>query len=79
MGWKSERSEFESQFGQQFSLLQIVQNSSGVYPTSYAMDIGSSFLGVERPGREVDHSPLASAEVKKMWTYTSTTPYAFMA
>jgi hypothetical protein len=35
--------------------------------------------GVKRPGREVDHSPPASAEVKKMWIYTSTPPYAFMA
>jgi hypothetical protein len=33
---------------------------------------------VKRPGREVDHSPPASAEVKKMWIYTSTPPYAFM-
>jgi hypothetical protein len=36
-------------------------------------------LGVKRPRREPDHSPLASAEVKKMWIYTSTPPYAFMA
>jgi hypothetical protein len=34
--------------------------------------------GVKRPGREADHSPPASAEVKKMWIYTSTPPYAFM-
>jgi hypothetical protein len=33
----------------------------------------------KRPGREVDHSPPTSAEVKKMWIYTSTPPYAFMA
>jgi hypothetical protein len=35
--------------------------------------------GVKRPGREADHSRPASAEVKKMWIYTSTPPYAFMA
>jgi hypothetical protein len=40
---------------------------------------GLSSPGVERPGREADHSPPASAEVKKMWIYTSTPPYAFMA
>jgi hypothetical protein len=34
--------------------------------------------GVKRLGREGDHSPPASAEVKKMWIYTSTSPYAFM-
>jgi hypothetical protein len=35
--------------------------------------------GVKRPGREVDHSPPTSAEVKKMWIYTATPTYAFMA
>jgi hypothetical protein len=35
--------------------------------------------GVKRPGREAYHSPPASAEVKKMWIYTFTLPYAFMA
>jgi hypothetical protein len=37
------------------------------------------YPGVKRPGCEADHSPPTSAEVKKMWIYTSTTPYAFMA
>jgi hypothetical protein len=27
-----------------------------------------------RPGREADHSPPSSAEVKKAWSYTSTPP-----
>jgi hypothetical protein len=36
-------------------------------------------LSVKRQGREADHSPPASAEVKKMWIYTSTPPYVFMA
>jgi len=31
-------------------------------------------LGVKRPGREVDHSPPANAEVKDAWLYTSTYP-----
>jgi hypothetical protein len=31
------------------------------------------------PGREADHSPLTSAQVKKTWTYTSTPPYVFVA
>jgi hypothetical protein len=35
--------------------------------------------GLKRPEREADHSTPASAEVKKMWIYTSTPPYAFMA
>jgi hypothetical protein len=29
-------------------------------------------------GREAHHSPPNTAEVKKMWFYTSTPPYAFM-
>jgi hypothetical protein len=36
-------------------------------------------LRVNWPGRETDDSPAASAEVKNIWTYTSTLPYAFMA
>jgi hypothetical protein len=39
---------------------------------------GTLSPGVKRAGREADHSPPASAEVKKMWIYTSTPPYAFM-
>jgi hypothetical protein len=47
--------------------------------TSYPMDTGALSPGVKRQGREADHSPPASAEVKKIWIYTSTPPYAFMA
>jgi hypothetical protein len=35
--------------------------------------------GVKRQGREADHSLPPSADVKKMWIYTSTLPYVFMA
>jgi hypothetical protein len=34
---------------------------------------------IKQPVREADHSPPTSTEVKKMWIYTSTPPYAFMA
>jgi hypothetical protein len=44
------------------------------YPTSYTMGTGSPFPGVKRPGREADHSPPTSVEVKRMWIYTSTPP-----
>jgi hypothetical protein len=40
---------------------------------------GAIFLGVKWPGREDDHSPPSSAEVKNAWSYTSTPQYAFMA
>jgi hypothetical protein len=32
---------------------------------------GALSPGVKRPGREADHSPQTSAEVKKTWVYTS--------
>jgi hypothetical protein len=41
------------------------------------MGTGGSFPGVKRQVREADHSPPTIAEVKKMWIYTSTPPYAF--
>jgi hypothetical protein len=39
---------------------------------------GALSLRVKRPGRAADRSTPTSAEVKKMWIYTSTPPYAFM-
>jgi hypothetical protein len=71
--------EFEYRQGKKFSLLHIVQTGSGVHPTSYKMGTGGSFPEVKRQRREADHSPPTSAEVKKMWIYTSTPLYAFMA
>jgi hypothetical protein len=41
------------------------------------MGMGALSSGVKRPGREADHSPQTTAEVKKIWIYTSTLPYAF--
>jgi hypothetical protein len=42
------------------------------------MGTGGSFQEVKRQGREADHSPPTSDEVKKMWIYTSTPTYVFM-
>jgi hypothetical protein len=41
--------------------------------------LSNRYQVVNQPGREADHSPPTSAEVKKMWIYTSTTPHAFTA
>jgi hypothetical protein len=41
-----------------FSLHHRVQNGSGAHPASYPM-------GLKLPGREADHSPPTSAEVKE--------------
>jgi hypothetical protein len=47
------------------SLHYRVQNGSGAHPASYPMGTRGSFPGVKRPGRESDHSPPSSAEVKE--------------
>jgi hypothetical protein len=49
-----------------FSLHHHVQNGSGAHPASYPMGTRGFFPGeVKRPGREADHSPPSSAEVKE--------------
>jgi hypothetical protein len=35
---------------------------------------GALSLGIKQPGHEADHSPPPSAEVKNVWSYTSTPP-----
>jgi hypothetical protein len=59
-----------------FSLLRVVQTGSGVHPTSQPpiqWITGALSPGVKRLGHEADHTPPTSAEVRKMWIYTSTT------
>jgi hypothetical protein len=41
--------------------------------------LSNEYQGLFPRDREADHSHPASAEVKKIWIYTSTPPYAFMA
>jgi hypothetical protein len=60
--------------GQEFSLLHVIQTGSEAHPASYQMGTGGSFPWEKRPGREADHSPPTSAEVKKTLIYTSTLP-----
>jgi hypothetical protein len=58
-----------------------VKNS--LFSTSSRPALGSTqplangYRGIKRPGREDYHSS-TSAEIKKMWIYISTSPYAFM-
>jgi hypothetical protein len=56
-----------------------IQTGYVVHLASYPMGKGTFSPGVKRPGREVDYSPPTSAEIKKMWAYTSTHTYVFMA
>jgi hypothetical protein len=57
-----------------FSLHHRVQTGSGALQPPIQWVSGTLSLGVKRPGREADHSPPSSAEVKNAWSYTSTTP-----
>jgi hypothetical protein len=48
-----------------FSSSPCVQTGSGAHPASYPVGTGGSFPGGKaRPGRDADHSPPSSAEVK---------------
>jgi hypothetical protein len=48
-------------------------------PSLLSNGYGGSFPRLKRPGRDADCSPPVSAEIKKTWTYTSTSPYVFVA
>jgi hypothetical protein len=58
-------------------LYHRVQNGSGAHPASYLMGTGALSLGVKRPGREADHSPPSSAEVREwieLYIHSPNTP-----
>jgi hypothetical protein len=61
-----------------FSLLHRLQTGSGTHPASYPVGTGALSPAVKRSGRETDHSPPCSAEVK-MRGAISTPHYVFMA
>jgi hypothetical protein len=57
--------EVRSPPGADFSSSPYVQTGSGAHPAFYPMGTGGSFPGGKaRPGRDADHSPPSSAEVK---------------
>jgi hypothetical protein len=55
-----------------FSLHHSVQTVLGPTQPPIQQVPGALSLGVKRPGREADHSPPTSVEVKNAWRYTST-------
>jgi hypothetical protein len=60
-----------------FSLHHRLQNGSAADPASYPMGTRGSFLGVKRLGREADHWPPSSAEVKEwveLYLHSANTP-----
>jgi hypothetical protein len=60
-----------------FSLHRRVKTGSETHPASYPMGTRGFFPGVKRPGREADHSPPSSVEVKEwveLYLYSPNTP-----
>jgi hypothetical protein len=49
-GWTTKGSGFESRWGQEFSLLHVVQTGSGAHPASYPTGTGGSFPGSKAGG-----------------------------
>jgi hypothetical protein len=57
--------EVRSPTGADFSSSPCVQTGFGAHPASYPMGTRGSYPGGKaRPGRDADHSPPSSAEVK---------------
>ena len=55
---------------------ETVQTGAGAHPASSKMGT-RSFPGVKRPGRDIDHQPTSSAEVKErveLYLYSSSEP-----
>jgi len=55
------------------------ETGSGAHPASYPMGTGVFIPGIKRPGREDDHSPPSSAEVKNEGSYTSSCRGAYLS
>jgi len=59
-----------------FSFSKTVQTGSDAHPVFYSMGAGAHSTRVKRPEREVDRSPLPSAEDNNEWIYN---PGPFMS
>jgi hypothetical protein len=77
-GWMIGRSNFDPrQRRKDFSYSVCVQTSSGAHPASCTMGTGGPFPGAKtRPGRDTDHSPPSSAEVKNEYELYHLSPQA---
>jgi hypothetical protein len=64
--WRPRGRSASPGMGQESSLLQVVKIGSGVHQPSIQWVPGALSSGIKRQGREADHSPPTSAEVKKM-------------
>jgi hypothetical protein len=67
---------FESRQGLEICLFTIVSRPAlgTILPPIQWIPVAHS-LGVKQPGREPDHTPPTSAEVKNVWSYISAPPW----
>jgi hypothetical protein len=65
----------ESRWGRVF--FTLIQTGRGTHPASYKMGTGS-YLGVKRPGRDVDHPPNLKLRLKKKYIYNLLPIWAFV-
>jgi hypothetical protein len=79
-GWTFGVLEFDSRRGLE-SFLFTTASRTALEPTQPPIQwlLRTLSLWVKRPGREADHSPPSSVEVKNAWSYTSAPQYVFMA
>jgi hypothetical protein len=76
-GWQRSRN---SSSGRVKNFLFSTSSTPTLKPTQPLVEwVRALSLGVKRQGREADDSHPASADVKKIWMYISTPPYALMA
>jgi hypothetical protein len=75
-GWTAEKSGFDLRLVQEIHLSSTASRAA-LGPTQSPIQwlMGALSLGIKRLGREVDHSPPSSAEIKNEWSYTYTSPY----
>jgi hypothetical protein len=70
---------FDSQQEEVSFLRHSIQTGSEIHPAYYRTATGGKIpTGVKRPELEPDNSPPSSAYVQNVWSYSSTSPYAFI-
>jgi hypothetical protein len=75
MGWTIGILEFDSRRGLGIFLFTTASRTAlGLTQPPIQWVPGTLSLGVKWPGREADHSPPSSCEVKNEWSYTFTPP-----
>jgi hypothetical protein len=73
-------SEYLSLPCQAFHRLIHTHHHLGLVPTQHSIHWvpGALFPWLKQQGHEADYLTPTCAEIKKMWSYTSTPPYTFM-